>query len=242
MQTFRNIRIVLVETSHPGNIGATARAMKTMGLGRLYLVRPKHFPDARAVARAAGAEDILHTAIVCGSLDDALLDTIFVIGTSARPRSLEWPRLDARTGASRIVTEAAAGEAALVFGRERSGLTNRELDRCHYAVSIPCNPDYSSLNLAAAVQVLCYELMMGAQGNDAVETEQPEEPPAPANELEMFYAHLERTLIALDFLDPVSPRQLMRRLRRLFGRARPTRNEINILRGILTATRARPPE
>lgn len=242
MQAFQNIRIVLVETSHPGNIGAAARAMKTMGLARLYLVRPRYFPDARASARAAGAEDILEATVVCDSLGATLQDTIFAVGTSARPRDVEWPRLDARASARRIVAESVAGEVALVFGRERSGLTNLELDRCHCAVAIPCNPAYRSLNLAAAVQVVCYELMMCAHEGTAVETGRPQEPPAPADELEMFYAHLERTLIALDFLDPASPRQLMRRLRRLFSRARPTRNEINILRGILTATRARPPD
>ncbi|MGH8503562.1 MAG: RNA methyltransferase [Gammaproteobacteria bacterium] len=236
MQAFQNIRVVLVETSHPGNIGAAARAMKTMGLARLYLVRPRSFPDVRATARAAGAGDILATAVMCDSLDAALHDTVLAVGTSARPRGVEWPRLNARESARRIVAE--SGEVALVFGRERSGLTNQELDRCHYAVSIPCNPAYRSLNLAAAVQVVCYELMMCAHQGDLIATG-PQEPPAPAAELELFYAHLERTLIALEFLDPASPRQLMRRLRRLFSRARPTRNEVNILRGILTAARGR---
>jgi len=237
MQAFQNIRIVLVETSHPGNIGAAARAMKTMGLARLYLVRPRYFPDARAASRAAGAGDILATAVICDSLDAALHDTICAVGTSARARGVEWPRLNARESARRIVAE--SGEVALVFGRERSGLTNQELDRCHYAVSIPCNPAYRSLNLAAAVQVVCYELMMCAHAGGPIATGRPQEPPAPADELELFYAHLERTLIALEFLDPASPRQLMRRLRRLFSRARPTRNEVNILRGILTAARGR---
>ncbi|MBA2409396.1 MAG: RNA methyltransferase [Gammaproteobacteria bacterium] len=241
MQAFRTIRIVLVETSHPGNIGAAARAMKTMGLARLYLVRPKYFPDARAVARATGAEGTLNSAIVCDSLDEALRDTIFTIGTSARPRSLPWPGLDARAAADRLMVESGTGECALVFGRERSGLTNEELARCHYAATIPCNARFGSLNLAAAVQVFCYELLMRVQISPATEATQSEDMPAPAQELEAFYAHLEATLIALNFLNPTRPRHLMHRLRRLFNRARPTRNEVNILRGILTATGARPP-
>ncbi|MGI8740303.1 MAG: RNA methyltransferase [Gammaproteobacteria bacterium] len=241
MQALQKIRIVLVETSHPGNIGAAARAMKTMGLSRLYLVRPKYFPDASAVARATGAEDILHGATICASLDEALRDTTFTVGTSARPRSLPWPGLDARSAADRLMAESCAGESALVFGRERSGLTNEELARCHCAATIPCDAHFQSLNLAAAVQVFCYELLMRERISVVTEDAQSEDMPAPAQELEAFYAHLEATLIALNFLNPASPRHLMHRLRRLFNRARPTRNEVNILRGILTATGARPP-
>jgi tRNA (cytidine32/uridine32-2'-O)-methyltransferase len=238
MNSMQNIRIVLVETSHPGNLGAAARAMKTMCLERLYLVRPKRYPHAIATARAAGADDVLARAMVCDSLDEALRGTLLVIGTSARPRSLAWPRLAPRDWAHRIIAEAAAGEVALVFGRERTGLSNTELDRCHYVASIPCNPAYQSLNLAAAVQVMCYELMMSANGSADATAARSAEPWAPAEEVELFYRHLEQTLIALEFLNPANPKHLMRRLRRLFNRARLTRNEVNILRGILTAARA----
>jgi tRNA (cytidine32/uridine32-2'-O)-methyltransferase len=233
-----NIRVVLVETSHPGNIGAAARAMKTMGLGRLYLVRPKVYPHAEATARASGAGDVLARAVVCASLDDALGDVQLVIGTSARARTLEPPRLDPRACAAKVGAAAVASEAALLFGRERTGLTNAELDRCHYVTTIPCNPNYCSLNLAAAVQVIAYELMLaaGPPGQHA-EPAQDAEPWATAREIELFYRHLEDTLIALAFLDPANPRHLMRRLRRLFNRTRLSAREVNILRGILTAVR-----
>jgi tRNA (cytidine32/uridine32-2'-O)-methyltransferase len=238
MDSMPNVRVVLMQTSHPGNIGAAARAMKTMCLERLYLVRPQQFPHANATARAAGAEDILANATLCGSLDEALQDAHLVIGTSTRSRSLAWPQLDPRTCAERILTESAAGEAALVFGPERAGLSNAELDRCHFVTAIPCNPAYRSLNLAAAVQVLCYELMMRAQDALKFEVVESEEPLAEAGDLELFYQHLEQTLIELGFLNPTNPRYLIRRLRRLFNRARLTDNEVNILRGILSATRA----
>lgn len=237
MNNMRSIRIVLVETSHPGNIGGAARAMKTMCLERLYLVRPKAFPHADASARAAGADDILAGATLCGSLDEALHDTRMVVGTSARPRSLAWPPLDSRVCAQKIIVESTAGEVALVFGRECSGLTNAELDRCHFVTAIPCNPDYRSLNLAAAVQVMCYELMMCQHGEGTRDVVQVQDSLAAAGDIELFYRHLERTLIELDFLNPANPRHLMRRLRRLFNRARLTDKEVNILRGILTASR-----
>ncbi len=238
MEFSQNIRVVLVETTHPGNIGAAARAMKTMGLRRLYLVQPKAYPHADASARAAGADDVLAQATVCGSLHEALRGALLVIGTSARPRALEWTRLDPRECAARIIAESAAGEVALVFGRERTGLTNAELDRCHFVAAIPCNPAYRSLNLASAVQVIGYELMMAVREPAAAVSERMAEPLASADEVELFYRHLEQTLIALRFLDPDNPRHLMRRLRRLFSRARMTRNEVNILRGILTAAQA----
>lgn len=241
MSVMQNVRVVLVETSHPGNIGAAARAMKTMCLERLYLVRPKLYPHAIATARAAGGDDVLAHALVCDSLVDALRGARLVVGTSARPRTLEWPRLDPRTCAGRVVAESAAGEVALMFGRERSGLTNSELDLCHYVTAIPCNPAYKSLNLAAAVQVVCYELMMAAYGPAVSNVAEAAEPLAQADDVELFYRHLEGTLIALGFLDPDNPKhlmRLMRRLRRLFNRARLTHNEVNILRGILTAARS----
>jgi tRNA (cytidine32/uridine32-2'-O)-methyltransferase len=234
VQPFQGIRIVLVETSDPGNIGAAARAMKTMCLTRLYLVRPKSFPHAKASERASGAADVLAQSVICDSLDEALSDVHLVVGTSARARTLTWPRLDPRQCARQLVGESATSEAALVFGRERTGLTNAELDRCQYVSRIPCNPSYGSLNLAAAVQVMAYELMMSMYepAEDVAS-----EPVAPMGEVELFYRHLEETLIALRFLDPENPRHLMRRLRRLFNRSRLTTNEVNILRGILTAAR-----
>ena len=229
----RQPRIVLVNTSHPGNIGATARAMKNMGLEQLCLVSPQHYPSAEATARASGADDLLARASCYASLDEALVDATLVIGASARCRTLPLPLLDPRACAELTMAQADRGRVAVVFGRERTGLSNDELDRCHYLVQIPSNPDYPSLNLAAAVQVIAYELRLAA-GTAALES-QGERDYASAGQLEQFYAHLEQTLIELEFLDPENPRQLMRRLRRLFGRARPDQNEINILRGILTA-------
>ncbi len=233
------IRIVLVETSHPGNIGAAARAMKTMGLGELYLVNPALYPNAEATARASGADDVLARAVVCDSLDDALRDCTLVVGSSARMRTRRWPQLEPRAFAEKAVDEGRRGRVALVFGRERTGLTNEELDRCNYVVSISANPEYSSLNLAAAVQVFAYELRVAAQGGVGEPATEPGEEPAAAEDVERFYEHMERTLVELGFLDPQNPRHLMRRLRRLYNRARLTHNEINILRGILSAAQGR---
>lgn len=230
------LRIVLVETSHPGNIGAAARAMKTMGLQRLYLVRPSGYPCAEATARASGADDVLAAAVVCDRLEEAVGDCALVMGASARQRSLRWPRLDARQCGCTALADAAAGrEVALVFGRERTGLTNEELDLCHYLVQIPADPAYSSLNLAAAVQVLAYELRMAAGAGLAAAPPEHGEAPADARTVEGLYQHMQRVLIELRFLDPDNPRHLMRRLRRLFGRVRLTENEVAILRGILSA-------
>jgi tRNA (cytidine32/uridine32-2'-O)-methyltransferase len=235
------VRIVLVETSHPGNMGAAARAMKNSGLSRLYLVRPQRYPHAEARARASGANDVLTGAVVCASLSEALQGTTLVVGTSARARSLRWPHLAPCECAARALQEAATADVAIVFGRERSGLSNTELDRCHYLTSIPTHPAYRSLNLAAAVQIMGYELLLAVPQAVATD-EKPAEPRADAEELERFYVHLEETLVALDFLDRRSPRYLMRRLRRVFNRAGLTQNEVNILRGILTAAgRARTP-
>lgn len=231
-----NVRIVLVETSHPGNIGATARAMKNMFLSQLYLVRPKLFPAAEATARASGADDLLAAAVVCDSLAQAVAGCGLVIGTSARHRTIPWPELEPRQCGERIAAQADHGPAAVVFGREHSGLTNNELDHCHYHVHIPANPEFSSLNLAAAVQVITYEIMMAARAGWGLPEEAGKrEAPAPAEDIEHFYVHLEQALIDIDFLDPVNPRQLMRRLRRLFNRVHLEATEISILRGILTA-------
>ncbi|MCL5669250.1 MAG: tRNA (cytosine(32)/uridine(32)-2'-O)-methyltransferase TrmJ [Gammaproteobacteria bacterium] len=222
---------MLIETSHPGNIGACARAMKTMGLSALYLVSPKIFPSGEAIARAAGAEDILENAIVCGSLERALSGCALVVGASARARTIEWPLLTPLECAARLVQESAGAPVALVLGREHSGLSNEELDRCHYLTRIHANPDFSSLNLAAALQVFAYEIFL-AQGAAAQETG--EHTPVGAEQMELFYAHLEQVLVQIEFLNPRFPKKLMRRLRRLFNRARPDQNEMNILRGMLT--------
>jgi len=227
-------RIVLVNTSHPGNIGAAARAMKNMGLCELFLVDPQRYPSAEATARASGADDLLARAKCFGTLDEAIADAVLVIGASARSRSLPVPRLDPRTCAQLLDEQPDAGTVAILFGRERTGLSNEELDRCHYLLQIPCNPEYPSLNIAAAVQIIAYEIRMLA-GHEGWGGE-PEIDYATAQQMEQFYYHLEETLVELEFLDPANPKQLMRRLRRMFGRTRPDQNEINILRGILTAT------
>jgi TrmH family RNA methyltransferase len=228
------IRIVLLGTTHPGNIGAVARAMKNMGLHELVLVRPLHFPHADATARASGAEDLLESARVVHSLDEAVADCGYVAGASARSRTIGWPSMLPRDCAARLVQESQHAHVAVIFGPEKSGLTNDDLDRCHTLLTIPTDPDFSSLNLAMAVQVTCYELRL-AQMMPSPEQLLVEAPPASSEELEHFYVHLEQVLAASGFLDPANPRHLMRRLRRLFARALPDRNEINILRGILAA-------
>lgn len=229
-----SIRIVLVGTTHPGNIGAVARAMKNMGLNDLTLVSPRYFPHEDATARASGAEDVLQNARVASSLDAAIEDCCYVAGASARSRTIGWPSMAPRECAARLVEESTEGTAAVVFGPEKSGLTNEDLDRCHTLLTIPTDPDFSSLNLAMAVQVMSYELRLARQEEPA-EPPPREAPPASAGELENFYTHLEQVLVASRFLDPENPRHLMRRLRRLFLRAQPDRNEINILRGILAS-------
>jgi len=228
-----SIRIVLVGTTHPGNIGAAARAMKNMGVTDLALVNPRYFPDEEATARASGAEDLLDNAAVTENLPDAIADCVYVAGASARARAISWPCLEPRECASKLIEESARGPVAAVFGPENSGLSNEDLDHCDALLTIPTNPDFSSLNLAMAVQVLTYELR-------AAQAEKPagcsaDVPLATSRDLELFYEHLERVLTDLCFLDPDNPRHLMRRLRRLFIRARPDQNEVNILRGILTA-------
>ncbi|MEM9208621.1 MAG: RNA methyltransferase [Pseudomonadota bacterium] len=232
-----NVRIVLVGTTHPGNIGATARAMKNMGLGDLALVRPRSFPHDDATARASGAEDVLEDARVCETLADALSDCTWVAGTSARSRSIGWPSMTPRQCAERMLEESHLGRPAIVFGPEKSGLTNEDLDRCHMLLTIPTNPAFSSLNLAMAVQVATYELRMASLGEaDPPDSGHDEQVPlATGEELEHFYTHLERVATDVGFLDPDNPRHLMRRLRRLFSRAMPDQNEVNILRGILAA-------
>ncbi len=228
-----NIRIVLIETSHPGNIGSAARAMKTMGLKNLYLVTPKLFPHPKADEMASSAKDILKHAVIVSELDEAVADCKLVIGTSTRSRTIPWPILTPRELGEKIRAEESGAQVAIVFGREQSGLTNEELHRCHFHVQIPANPEYSSLNLAAAVQVIAYELRVASLTENAPVIWDYQL--ATVKDLEGFYAHLESVMIKLDFLNPKAPRQLMTRLRRLFSRARPDVMEINILRGILGA-------
>ena len=229
-----SIRIVLVGTTHPGNIGAAARAMKNMGLSDLALVRPKYFPHDEASARASGAEDILERAMVVDTLADALTDCVYVAGASARSRTINWPCMGPRDCAERMIQESGHGKVAAVFGPEKTGLHNDDLDLCHTLLTIPTDPGFSSLNLAMAVQVLTYELRVASMLDEGPVFDV-EAPPATSEEMEHFYTHLEKVLTDIEFLDPDNPRHLMRRMRRLFIRARPDKNEVNILRGVLTA-------
>ena len=232
------VRIVLSNTSHPGNIGAAARALKTMGLSRLFLINPKKYPDDEAIARAVGADDVLAKAVVCATLDEALEGTVFSVALSARHRNLGPDRSQARETAPMILEKAAEGDVALVFGNETAGLSNTDVQRCQRTVFIPANPEYSSLNLGAAVQVLCYELRLAAHDGRPAEVSRtvPFASPAATNDdIERFYLHLERFMVNTGFLDPNQPKRLMSKLRRLFGRVALERDEINILRGILDA-------
>jgi tRNA (cytidine32/uridine32-2'-O)-methyltransferase len=227
------IRFVLFEPSHPGNVGAAARAMKTMGFTELVLVNPQTEIDGQARARSSGALDVLTSARTVKTLTEAIDGCGLVVGASARRRRLSWPELDPRECAAQAIEGGHSKPVAIVFGTERAGLRNAQLDQCNALVYIPSNPDYSSLNLAMAVQVLAYELRW-AQGLDhkPVKTDVP---PASATDMELFYRHLERVLLGSGFLNPENPRNLMRRLRRLFNRARLDENELNIMRGILSA-------
>lgn len=244
-----SIRIVLIGTSHPGNLGGTARAMKNMGLGDLALVAPRsEHRSAEAISRASGADTILAAARRVETLEEAVADCSLVVGASARSRTLPWPMLAPRQLGERLPGELAGDgtRVALVFGREDSGLTNAELQRCHAHVHIPSNPEFSSLNLATAVQVLAYECRLAwlaaehSEAPEITEQNQPfgvawDNPPASHADLERFFEHLERVLIDVDFHDPAKPRHLMARLRRLYLRARPDQMEVNILRGMLSA-------
>ena len=229
-----SIRIVLVGTTHPGNIGAVARAMKNMGQSELVLVNPKRFPHDDAVARASGAADILDNAKIVSTLADALTDCVYVAGASARSRTIDWPCMGPRDCAERMISESRSGKVAAVFGPEQTGLHNDDLDLCHTLLTIPADPKFSSLNLAMAVQIVTYELRVASLLDEGPGLER-EAPAATAEEMEHFYAHLKQVLEDIRFLDPENPRHLMRRMRRLFIRARPDKNEANILRGILTA-------
>jgi len=231
------VRIVLVNTSHTGNIGSAARAMKTMGLSRLYLVDPENEPDGKSVALAAGASDILNSAVIVDSLEKAIADCPLVIGASARDRSLSWPMLSPRETGEKIVVEGAKGQVALIFGRERTGLTNEELQQCHYHVNIPANPEYSSLNLAMAVQTLSYEIRshyLDSLNSQYKKSDEVLDYPESA-ELGYFYQHLEQTLHETGFIVPQHPGQVMNKLKCIFTRARPNKQELNMLRGILSS-------
>jgi tRNA/rRNA methyltransferase len=226
-----NVRVVLSHTTHPGNIGAAARAMKTMGLRRLYLINPRHYPDPQADAMAAGADDVLRDAVVCGSIDEALHGVVYTMSMTARLRDISIEVKTPREAMPLLLRQAATQPVALLFGTEMSGLTNEELGKAQVLVNIPADPEFSSLNLAAAVQVMGYELVTAAQGFLPV-TQQLQ--PAPHEQMEGFFAHMEKTLFEIGFLTTQNPARMMQRLRRLYARARLEQEEINILRGILT--------
>ena len=240
-QTLKSVRVVLVRTSHPGNIGATARAMKTMGLSRLWLVNPEHFPSEVAQARASGAVDVLASATVVRTLEEALEGVHFAAALTARRRDLALPFVHPREGAERVWTLAQHAETALVFGNEASGLTNAELAHCQLPVTIPTNPAYGSLNLGAAVQIMCYELRLAALTNENLAPQSqpnkivPGQMLASHDEVEGFFSHLEEALRQSGFYNPLHSRRLFPRLRRLFGRVGLERDEVSILRGMLTS-------
>jgi tRNA/rRNA methyltransferase len=229
----QNVRVVLSHTSHPGNIGAAARAMKTMGLTQLYLINPRYFPDPQAVAMAAGADDILDNAVICGSIDEALQGVVFTVAMTARLRDISIEVKTPRVAMPLLAQQAQAHPVALLFGTEMSGLTNEELGKAQVLANIPANPDYSSLNLAAAVQVMAYELSTVLQNELP-----PLEAVAPASyeQVEGYFTHLEKTLFEIGFFTTQKPARLMQRLRRLYARARLETEEVNILRGILSVT------
>ncbi|PSW02137.1 tRNA (cytosine(32)/uridine(32)-2'-O)-methyltransferase TrmJ [Photobacterium lipolyticum] len=229
------ISVVLIGTSHPGNIGSAARAMKVMGLTNLVLVDPACEIDEKSIALAAGAADVVANAKIVKTLDEAVADCGLVIGSSARSRTLEWPQLDPRECGIRSINEAASHPVAILFGRERTGLTNDELQKCHCHVYIPANPEYSSLNLAMAVQTVSYEIRMAYLEQQKFADEMTVEEYPRAKELELFYEHLEKVISGTNFINKKHPGMVMAKLRRLFTRARPEQQELNILRGILTS-------
>jgi len=229
--SFDNIRVVLSHTTHPGNIGAAARAMKTMGLRHLYLINPRQFPDAQAEAMAAGADDVLRGAVVCTTIDEALHGVVFTVAMTARMRDISIEVKTPREAMPRVLRHASTYPVALLFGTEMSGLTNEETGKAQLLVNIPADPDFSSLNLAAAVQVVCYELGVAAQ---SYLPDTPEVEPATHEQVEGLFSHMEKTLLEIGFLTTQNPARLMQRLRRLYARARLEPEEINILRGILS--------
>lgn len=229
------IRIILVGTTHTGNMGSVARAMKTMGLSQLWLVAPKEAPDGQAYALAAGASDILAKAQIVDTLEEAIADCGLIVGTSARSRTLPWPMLDPRTCAQKAMQESQNKPVAIIFGRESSGLTNEELQLCNHHLCIAANPEYSSLNLAMAVQILTYEVRMAALALQDQPVAASDIVYPTADQMDKFYVHLEQTLNETGFIIQQHPGIVMTKLRRLFTRARPEEAELNILRGILTS-------
>jgi TrmH family RNA methyltransferase len=229
------IRVVLIGTTHPGNIGSAARAMKVMGLSRLVLVNPLKFPSGEATALASNADDLLAGAMVVESFTEAIAGCGLVLGCSGRPRALPLPTIDARLGAARALAEANHHEVALVFGREKTGLHEDEMRGCHFLLKIPTSQTYDSLNLAQAVQVICYEIRQALLVDEPREIDPPDWVPEPPERLELFFSRLKEALTAVDFLNPAQPKRLMQRLRRLTLRARPDENELNILNGIVSA-------
>ena len=230
---FDKVRIVMVGTTEPGNIGAAARAMKNMSLSRLFLVDPKNYPSAAATARASGADNVLSSAVVSSSLAEALEGVHLVIGASARQRNIKWKQLDVLDTCKEIQKTLAKSkqQVAVIFGTENSGLTNKELDLCHILMTIPGNPDYFSLNIASAIQVFAYQFFVS---NIHIDFENSDNELASFEELEGFYNHLEQVLEHIDYFDEKRPKSLlMRRLRRLFSRSYPEKEEVAILRGIL---------
>lgn len=237
-QRLDRIRLVMVNTTHPGNIGAAARAIKNMGLSKLVLVEPKEFPSPKAVWRAAGATDVLENVQVVSTLDEAIEDCGLVIGTSARERRIPWPLLTPRECADKVWAETEHHDIAILFGREDRGLTNEELHKCHFHLHIPANPDYSALNISAALQVIAYEIRVSylqAKEGKALHFDDWDLPPARTQDVEMYFEHLEQTLEKLGFYDPENPRQTITRLRRLFNRIRMDKMELSIMRGMLTS-------
>lgn len=234
-EIFSNIRIVLCQTSHPGNIGSTARAMKTMGLGHLYLVEPKHFPDAHATALSVNAADVLETAVVTDTLEEAVADCNFVIGVSGKKRSLSQEVLNVREAASKTKTLASHQQIALVFGNETNGLSSAQADLCQALATIPANPEYNSLNLSQAVQIMCYELRMAITDSKSHVENNPVEL-ATQEELEHFYVHMKQVLEEIGYINPRAPKKLFERLRRMYARTQLEKEEVHLLRGVLTLT------
>lgn len=225
---------MLVGTTHPGNIGAVARAMKNMKMNNLRLVSPKIFPCAEATSRASGADDVLSRATVYTSLQEAIADCELVIGASARCRTISWPEITPRDCAQKVVINEPSRQVAIVFGRENSGLKNHELDLCHFLLRIPCNSEYSSLNLAAAVQIVCYELFVATGYKEEVRIGDKDlQPLATAAQVESFYSHLSEALVDIGFMHPDKSKTIMRRLRRIYNRIQLDTKELDILRGIL---------
>jgi len=233
------VRVVLSQTSHPGNIGAAARACKTMGLSQLWLVAPQRFPDPEAEARASGAGDLLTGARVVDTLAEALAGTVAAVALTARPREIAAPQVAPRAAAERLLALTDEGEVALVFGNEQAGLSSEDAGLCSLLCQIPTNPAYSSLNLAAAVQILAYEMRLAATGGGQLRSAGHDDAPAGFEEIEGLHAHLLQVMQALEFYDPANPRRLEPKLRRFISRATPLREDVNILRGLLTAMERR---